>query len=193
MAVRLLDKFHTRHPALRAEFVMTEEFFDLAQGEVELAIWQGAPQDRTLVVRRIADVPWAVFASRAYIAAHGRPTPEAIAAHRLVEFAGPMKGHAAAVWMRSVAPRARIAARGNSVSEIMEAIRSGVGIGPLPIPHAKRENDLVMVADSRPELNFPFYVVIHRDMQRVRRVRAFLNFLAGEQKLVRRALEVGVA
>jgi DNA-binding transcriptional LysR family regulator len=74
----------------------------------------------------------------------------------------------------------------------MEAIKSGVGVGPLPMPYAERESDLVMVLDSRPELNFPFYVVIHRDMQRVRRVRAFLNFLAGEQKLVRRALEVGV-
>jgi hypothetical protein len=35
---------------------------------------------------------------------------------------------------------------------------------------AKRENDLVMVLESRPELNFPFYLVIHRDMRRVRRV-----------------------
>ena len=102
-----------------------------------------------------------------------------------------MKNHAAAAWLRSVAPRARTAARGNSVSEIMEAIKSGVGIGPLPVPYARRESDLVMVLDSRPELNFPFYVVIHRDMQRVRRVRAFLNFLASEHKLVRRALEVG--
>jgi len=193
MAVRLLDKFHARHPALRAEFVMTEEFFDLGQGEVELAIWQGAPQDRTLIIRRIADVPWAVFASRAYIDAHGRPgEPKEIAGHRIVEFAGPMKSHAAALWLRSVAPRARITARGNSVSEVMEAIRSGVGVGPLPVPYAKRESGLVMVVDSRPELNFPFYVVIHRDMQRVRRVRAFLNFLADQQKLVRRALEVGV-
>jgi DNA-binding transcriptional LysR family regulator len=193
MAVRLLDKFHARHPALRAEFVMTEEFFDLAQGEVELAIWQGAPQDRTLIVRRIADVPWAVFASGAYIEAHGRPRqPKEIIDHPVVEFAGPMKNHAAALWLRSVAPRAAVAARGNSVSEVIEAIKSGVGVGPLPIPHAKRESELVMVVESRPELNFPFYVVIHRDIRRVRRVRAFLDFLAGEQKLVRRALEVGV-
>jgi DNA-binding transcriptional LysR family regulator len=96
------------------------------------------------------------------------------------------------MWMRSVAPRARIAARGNSVSEIMEAGVSGVGRAPLPIPYAKRESDLMMVLESRPELNFPFYVVIHRDMQRVRRVRAFLDFLSAEQKLVRRALTVGV-
>jgi DNA-binding transcriptional LysR family regulator len=193
MGLRLLDKFHARHPALRAEFVMTEEFFDLAQGEVELAIWQGAPQDATLIARWIADVPWAVFASRNYIEAHGRPEePKAMAKHAIVEFAGPMKNHAAALWLRSVAPRARIAARGNSVSEISEAIKSSVGLGPLPVPYAKRESDLVMVLESRPELNFPFYVVINRDMRRVRRVRAFLDFLAGEQKLVRRALELGL-
>ena len=193
MAARLLDKFHARHPALRAEFVMTEEFYDLAQGEVELAIWQGAPQNAMLIARRIADVPWAVFASRSYIAAHGRPeAPEAMARHAVVEFAGPMKNHAAALWLRSVAPRARVAARGNSVSEIFDAIKSSVGLGLLPAPYAKRESDLVMVLESRAELNFPFYVVIHRDMRRVRRVRGFLDFLAGEQKLVRRTLEVGL-
>jgi DNA-binding transcriptional LysR family regulator len=193
MAARLFDKFHARYPALRAEFVMTEEFFDLAQGEVELAIWQGAPQDRALIARRIADVPWGVFASRAYVERHSQPPrPEDIVDHAIVEFDGPMKGHAAALWMRSVAPGAIIAARGNSVSEIMMAVKSGIGLAPLPIPYATRENDLVMVLDSRPELTFPFYVVIHRDMQRVRRVRAFLDFLAAESKTVRQALTRGI-
>jgi DNA-binding transcriptional LysR family regulator len=193
MAAHLLDKFHARYPALHAEFVMTEEFFDLAHGEVELAIWQGAPQDRTLIARRIADVPWAVFASRAYVERHGRPAQaEEIAGHSIVEFAGPMKSHPAALWVRSVAPRAAIAARGNSVSEIMMAIKSGIGLAPLPVPYATRENDLVMVLASRPELTFPFYVVIHRDMQRVRRVRSFLAFLSAESKTVRQALTGGI-
>jgi DNA-binding transcriptional LysR family regulator len=52
-----------------------------------------------------------------------------------------MKNHAAALWLRSVAPRAPIAARGNSVSEIVEAVRSGVGLAPLPFPYAKRESE----------------------------------------------------
>lgn len=192
MAAGLLDKFHAGHPGLRAEFVMTEEFFDLAQGEVELAIWQGQPQDRTLVARRIADVPWAVFASRTYVAQHGgAQTPEDIVDHAVIEFDGPMKSHAAAQWLRSVAPGAAVAARGESVSEIMMAVKSGIGLAPLPAPFAARESDLVMVIQSRPELTFPFYLVMHRDMQRVRRVRAFLNFLATEQKTVRQVLTGG--
>jgi DNA-binding transcriptional LysR family regulator len=59
------------------------------------------------------------------------------------------------------------------------------------MPKATRESDLVIVVDARPELTYPLYLVIHRDMQRVRRVRAFLDFIAAESKSVRRALTIG--
>src|SRR5262245_12186460 len=192
MTAGLLSKFHSRHPKLRAEFVMTEEFLDLAQGEVELVIRQGMPDDPSLIARRIADVPWAVYASRAYVERHGLPRgPESIADHSVVEFGGPMKGHAAALWMRSVAPGAPIAARGNSVSEILMAVKSGVGLAPLPMPFAGSDPDLSVVVETRAALNFPFYLVIHRDMRRVRRIRAFIDFMAAESKTVRKVLSGG--
>jgi DNA-binding transcriptional LysR family regulator len=83
---------------------MTEEFPDLGQGQVDLAILQGAPQDQNLIMRWIADVPWAVFASRKCIEHHGRPRGlETLGRHWIIEFDGPMRNHAAALWMRSVA------------------------------------------------------------------------------------------
>jgi DNA-binding transcriptional LysR family regulator len=189
MRSRVLDKFHARHPGMRAEFVMTEECLDLAQGEVELAIRQGAPQDEALIGRRIADVPWAVFASRTYVECHGRPRrPEDIAHHSIVEYGGPMKGHLAAQWMRSVAPGAAVAARGNSVSEVLMAVKSGVGLAPLPVPFAACDGDLLTVIDPLPELTFQFYLVIHRDMKRAPAVRAFLNFVTAEIKTIRQVL-----
>jgi DNA-binding transcriptional LysR family regulator len=109
--------------------------------------------------------------------------------HSLIEFGGPMKRHAAALWLRAAAPAATVAARGNSVAEILMAVRSGVGNAPLPVPYATRESDLVIVVESGPGLNFPFFIVTHRDMQRVRRVRAFLDLMVAESKSVRRVLE----
>ena len=186
----LLATFHASYPRLRAEFVMTEEFLDLVEGEVEIAIRQGVPNDPALIARRIADVPWAVFAAEGYIARHGRPRGrDDLNRHSLVEFGGPMKRHAAALWLRAAAPKATVAARGNSVAEILMAVKSGAGIAPLPVPYASRESDLVIVAESEPALNFPFFLVVHRDMRRVRRVRAFLNFMVAESKSVRRVLE----
>ena len=110
----------------------------------------------SLIARRIADVPWAVYASRAYIERHGQPRRlEDIADHSLVEFDGPMKRHAAALWMRSVAPGATIAARGNSVSEVLMAVKSGAGLAPLPMPFAAPEADLSVVVETQSALNFP--------------------------------------
>ena len=189
MRSRVLEKFQARYPGMRAEFVMTEGFLDLAQGEADLAIRQGAPQDEALIARRIADVPWAIFASRTYVERHGRPArPKDIAKHSVVEYSGAMKSHAAALWMRSVAQGATVAARGNSVSEVLMAVKSGVGLAPLPVPFAVPDSDLVIVIDSMPALIFPFYLVIHRDMKRAPRVRAFLNFVTAEIKMIRRVL-----
>jgi len=185
----VLDKFHARFPGLRIEFLMSEDFVDLGKGEADLAIRQGAPQDKALIIRRIADVPWAVFASNAYIMRHGRPgRPENIKDHFIVEFDGLLAEHAAGRWMRSVAPGAVSAARGNSVPEVLLAVKSGVALAPLPMPLAASDTDLVLVLGPRPELTFPFFLVTHRDMNDTPRVRAFMNFVTDELKTFRQIL-----
>lgn len=189
MKAQVLDAFHSRHPGLRAEFVMTEEFLDLAKREVDLAIRQGMPQDEALVARRIADVPWAVYGSRAYFERNGSPQRAAdLDRHAVVAFDAIMTNHAAAQWMRAVAPAATIAARGDSVPSILLAVKSGAGLAPLPMPIGSRESDLVAVIGPLPELTFPFYLVAHKDMQRTPRVRAFFDFVAAEIKTFRRVL-----
>ncbi len=189
MKARVLDAFHSRYPGLRAEFVMTEEFLDLAKGEADLAIRQGAPQDEALVARRIADVPWAVYASHAYVERHGRPEqPTDLERHAIVAFDAIMTNHAAARWMRTVAPGAAIAARADSVPSILLAVKSGTGLAPLPMPIGSRESDLLAVIGPLPEQTFPFYLVAHKDMQRTPRVRAFFDFVAAEIKIFRQVL-----
>jgi hypothetical protein len=42
-------------------------------GEADVAFRTAPPQDDALVSRKLADVPWGVFASRSYIEKHGQP------------------------------------------------------------------------------------------------------------------------
>jgi hypothetical protein len=65
-----------------------------------------------LIGRRIAEVPWAVYASRSYVERKGRPErPEDIEQHLVIAYDGEIANYAAARWLRSVAPHARVAAR----------------------------------------------------------------------------------
>jgi DNA-binding transcriptional LysR family regulator len=178
MKSTLLDAFHARYAGLRVELIMSDRFLDLAKGEADVAIRAGEPDDDTLVGRKIADVPWALYGSRAYVARNGQPgCVEDIGGHPVIEFDGDIRNHHAARWLRSVAPQARAAARSNSIPGLLIAVKSGVGIAPLPVPLAAREGELACLLGSVPGLYSPIYLLTHPDLRRTPRVSAFFDYI----------------
>ena len=69
----LLDAFHAQHPGMLVELLMEQRVLDLSKGEADVAIRGGAPGSGALVARKIAEVPWGIYASRAFVERHGRP------------------------------------------------------------------------------------------------------------------------
>jgi DNA-binding transcriptional LysR family regulator len=57
----LLEIFHSRHPGLRVELIMSDHFLDIAKGEADVAIRAGVPNEETRMGRLIADVPWSAL------------------------------------------------------------------------------------------------------------------------------------
>jgi DNA-binding transcriptional LysR family regulator len=175
---QILDAFHAHHPGLNVELIMSDRFLDLSKGEAEIAIRAGEPDDDTLVGRKIADVPWALYSSHSYIKRYGQPERvEDICRHSIIEFDGDIKNHHAARWLRAVAPQARIAGRSNSIPDLLIAVKSSVGIAPLPLPLAARDVELKRVLDTVPGLFSPIYVLTHPDLRRTPRVCAFFDHI----------------
>ena len=190
MRSSLPEKFNTLFPALRIEFIMSDTLVDLAKGHADVAIRAAAPTDNELIGRKIADSPWAVYASHSYVSRHGRPErKEDINQHTVVRFAGEMSDHPAARWLRSVAPNARVGAHATSLPTMILAVRSGIGLAPLPLIVGENESDLVRLLGPFSDLNTQFYLLMHQDMKRTPRVRAFFDFIVDEVKPVRAILE----
>ncbi len=190
MASRLLapviEAFREKHPELRVDLIMTDRRLDLAKGEAEVALRIHEPGDDQLIARRIANSPWAVFASRSYIKRHGRPQRwQDLDQHAIIEFAGELADNHAAHWLRSVAPKATIAIRGNSMLGVLAAVKSGAGLAPLPMLLGGSEDGLEPVLESIPEIDTKLYLVIHADLRRTPRVRAFCDFVAAEMARLR--------
>ena len=148
----LLETFHGRYPGLRVELIMSDHFLDIARGEADVAIRAGIPNEETLVGRKIADVPWALYCSRAYLARHGRlERAEDIAEHSVIEFDGDIRDHHAAKWLRSVAPTARVVARSNTVPGLLMSVKSGAGS---PIFGAAMHSAAVVKRNTRELMSF---------------------------------------
>src|SRR5205085_12136350 len=138
---------------LRVACVMSDKILELAKGEADVAVRAAVPDDESLLGRKIAEVPWALFSRRSYIERHGRvERAEEIDRHFVIEFDGDIRDHHAAQWLRSVAPHATVAARSNSVPGLMMTVKSGAGLAPLPMPLAARETELVRVLGPVPGL-----------------------------------------
>jgi len=184
----LIARFHARHPTLRVEFVMSDRYLDLSKGEADVAFRSGDTDDE-LVGRKIADSVWAVYASRSYIERHGKPDRvEDLVRHALVCLDESMSSHRVVTWLKQVAPDARIAASNNSVLGLMYAVKSGIGVGPLPTAIADGEPDLVRVLGPIPELARSWRLLAHPDLRRTPRVAAFFDFIIAERESVKAIL-----
>jgi DNA-binding transcriptional LysR family regulator len=90
----------------------------------------------------------------------------------------------AARWMKSRSPRARIAASCSNILSVHSAIKSGAGIAPLPAVYAAEDKELVCVLGPIPELNYPMFLLVHRNLRKLPRVSAVFEFCLRELKPV---------
>jgi DNA-binding transcriptional LysR family regulator len=176
-----IERFKAKYPDIRLEFVMSDKIVDLAKGEADVAI-RGLPTaDQALFGRKIADTRWAIYASRSYAKCHEHIRAiDDINQHDVVSFGGALRNHPTNRWLQSVAPRRRIAARADSLFALLMAAKSGVGLAPIPCIIGDAEPDLIRLIGPIPDLSTPFYLLMHRDMRKTPRVRAFFDFFVEE-------------
>ena len=185
-ASRLLERFHARYPNLKIEFVMSDRYLDLNQGEVDVALRSGDTEDAALVGRKIGDSLWAVYASADYLARRGRPERvEDLGHHDWVGLDASLDQHRAALWLKQVAPAARVVARNNSVLGLAYSAKAGLGLAPLPTPLGDGEPELVRVLGPIPELTRIWRVLTTPELRRTPRVAAFFDFMVEEMAALR--------
>jgi DNA-binding transcriptional LysR family regulator len=170
----LLDSFRKQFPTIEVELIMTERLLDLAKGEADIAIRGGKPTDSQLIGKKITDVPWAMYASRSYVRKIGMPKrANDFSGHNIIEFSGEIARLPAALWLRTKAAHCRVSGQASNLASVHVAVRSGVGLAPLPVPWADFDGDLVQISKPLPELGYPMYLVTHSDLMNVPRIAAF--------------------
>lgn len=88
-----LPEFLARHPGLTLSFSQGDRLADIVREGVDCAIRAGRPQDSSLRMRRLGELPEITCASPAYLARHGTPRHvDDLAGHRMVGFVSSRTG-----------------------------------------------------------------------------------------------------
>lgn len=175
-----------RHPELRVGVVTDPRPLDIARRQADIAVRLSRPADANLVCRKLGEFGFAHYASRGYLASHGAPRgDDELARHSAVNYVG------APAWLSEAIGDARVALFSNSPFVQMRAIAAGVGFGIMPCCLGDNHAELQRLWPDRPPQLRPVWMIIHRDLRRVARVRLAANAIAEAFERDRHLLRYG--
>lgn len=163
---------HERHPDIRAHLMTGPARLNITRREADVAVRYVRPEEGELVSRRLVRVAAAFYASRDYLAR--RPVPPrgaSLRGHDVVGIEEGLRG-----WSQPL-PETRDVLRTNSMSTLVLAVRLGIGLGALHCWMADPNPDLVRLWPDEALEHDDVYLVLHHDVQRTGRVRAFVEAL----------------
>ena len=167
-----LRTLRERHPDIRVQLLTGPARLDIARREADVAVRYVRPEGGDLISRRLLRIATAFYGSAAYLAKRSMPPPNG--SMRGVDVVAPDEGMRS--WSRLL-PEARYVLRANTMSALVTAVRLGLGIGALHCWIAAPHSDLRRVWPDEPLEHDDLFLVLHRDVQRTGRVRAFIDAL----------------
>lgn len=177
----VLARLRREMPAVQVELVSSNALSDLMRREADIAVRMVKPTQGSLVARRIGQVALTVCAHRDYLRDHGTPQePVDLLRHEVVgdDRAGEIERGFAA--MGHPLDPGRIALRTDDMLAYWAAVRAGMGIGFVARHMLRQDPDVQALLPGLPLPSLPVWLVVHREIRSVRRVRAVHDFLARE-------------
>lgn len=179
----LVVEFMAEHPMIEIEIEISNEITNLLQRDADIAVRMFRPTQNDLVARKIIDVPLGLFAHRSYLERH--PSPRSVDDLRSQVLLGqdrnPSLISAYNALGMELTPNNFQFKCDNNIATI-NAIRSGIGIGPLHIGMAKQWPDLVQVLPTLPVPSLELWLACHADVRHNKRIRMVMDYLAIQLK-----------
>jgi DNA-binding transcriptional LysR family regulator len=174
----VLKRLRAAAPGIAIDVVASDQMRDLQRREADIALRNTRPEQPELIARRVSDGAGGLYAARAYLSARGHPRrPEELAGHDFIGFQ-PLETYVSEM-NRLGYPLQEAQVRVMSASGIVawEAVRAGLGIGPMSRDVAGLFPEVVPLL---PEVTVPVpvWLTCHRELHASRRIRLVYDLLA---------------
>jgi DNA-binding transcriptional LysR family regulator len=175
----LVARLRLEQPEILLELVAANAKLSLTKREADLAIRSGRPQQALLVMRRLGELADALYASREYLERRGRPSGADLGDHDYIDYDDGYAGQTEMAWLRELARNGRCTLRVTGTHGMFGAVQAGLGVGALPCWLGDATPGLERVLPAE-RFAADLWLVLHRDLRHVARIRVVAEFLARE-------------
>lgn len=145
--------------------------------ESDIAIVYEEPKQNNAVIISKHVLKFGFFASKSYLTRHGYPKDENdfLKNHKICN-----KKHYMTAWKdwdQLIQDASDVCINTNSSNMLLQLVREGVGIGLLPMNLGYETHDLIHLSKINKEFSHPFWIVSHKDVKDVPKVRALIDYI----------------
>lgn len=171
-----LAMFARQHPGLHIDLDPSGTILDLGRRQAEIALRFFRSKDKSLIVRRVAEMSYGLYAAKSYLARYPLRSAAELKDRPLLT-APP--GDLEAVWLARLADGATPVFTSVLALALVEAAKAGAGIATLPryLGDAEPELEYLPMPDEPRET---LWLTVHRDLRSTPRVRAVIDFIVAQ-------------
>lgn len=173
-----LAAFRAQHPGVQIEIVISNRVSSLSKREADIALRMFRPPQPDLVARRLPELPLGFFASRDWLARHGKPRDlDDFKTGNVIGFDESTDFIDGAARLGHTFTREDFPLRTDHMLMQVNLLRAGAGIGATHLGLARHFPELVRILEDVPLPPLEFWCVCHRDVQHNSRIRALMQHL----------------
>jgi len=185
----MLATFRDRYPEVRLDIVLSNQPLNLSKRDADVAIRATDNPPENLVGRRVARIAWALYGRDADFPEPRAVTPEQLETSNWVSLGDSLGSLKTVKFVQENVAADKVAYKINSVLGLAEAVEAGIGIAHIPCFIGDARPSLVRLGPPDDDYAADLWLLTHPDLRHSPRVRAFLDFLAGEIARHRRFIE----
>lgn len=173
-----LGDFTERHPSLSLELVTIQQIMSLSRKEADIAVALDPPKAGPYLIEKITDYKLNIYGAKRYLAeAAPLKRRDDLLDHPFIGYIEDMIFAPGLDYLGDVHPGIKPRFQSSSIFAQLTATLNGLGLCILPHFIASRQPELEIVLPREVQLTRHYYIVRHRDMSRVPRVRAVAEYL----------------
>lgn len=172
MLVPLCGRFQRAYPEISLEIVTGTQLLNLSRRDADVALRPSPTPPEHLHGRRIASVRFAI-----YEAADANEDGVGIEQRSWIGMDDSLSHVSAYAWLRDNVDSSRVTLRASSVNTVRDAAKAGLGLALLPCYIGDAEPALRRVGGIVESVSTDLWLLVHDDIRRTARVRAFMDFL----------------
>jgi len=174
-----LESFYQKYPEVKLIFNVSATVANLVQGEADVAVRLFQPEELDLVVQYLAEMRMGLYASQSYKESHGLPGQlKDLRKHKVITYGDHLSILPENQWLLNHSDESLRILRSDSTIIRFKAATSGVGLSLQPVVLAQTAPDLIRLFRSAKLPSHKIWLVYHKDVQQILRVRAVVDFLS---------------